>query len=71
MINPEKSFNIHEYIEIFLRRIWYILIPFVLIVIGAFVYAMTSPKEYRASTLVLVTPQKVPETVSNPSVRRL
>ncbi len=68
MINPEKSFNIHDYIEIFLRRIWYILIPFVLIVIGAFVYAMTSPKEYRASTLVLVTPQKVPEALVRPTV---
>ncbi len=31
MINPEKSFNIHDYIEIFLRRIWYIIIPFVIV----------------------------------------
>lgn len=61
MINPEKSFNIHDYIEILLRRIWYIVIPFVLIMTGAVLYALYTPKEYRASTLILVTPQKVPE----------
>jgi uncharacterized protein involved in exopolysaccharide biosynthesis len=56
MINPEKSFNIHDYIEIFLRRLWYIIIPLVVIMVGASIYALTSPKEYRASTLILVTP---------------
>jgi polysaccharide chain length determinant protein (PEP-CTERM system associated) len=68
MINPEKSFNIHDYIEIFLRRLWYIIIPFVVILSGAVIYAMTSPKIYRASTLVLVTPQKVPEALIRPTV---
>jgi len=57
MINPEKSFNIHDYIEIFLRRLWYIVIPFVVIMVGASIYALTSSKEYRASTLILVSPQ--------------
>ena len=61
MINSEKSFNIHDYIEIFLRRIWYIIIPFIVIIIGAVLYAYYTPKEYRATTLILVTPQKVPE----------
>ncbi len=68
MINPEKSFNIHDYIEIFLRRIWYVLIPFVLVLSGAIFYALTAPKEYRATTLILVTPQKVPEAFVRPTV---
>ncbi|MDI7259211.1 MAG: GNVR domain-containing protein [Thermodesulfobacteriota bacterium] len=68
MINPEKSFNIHDYYEIFLRRIWYIIIPFVIVLSGAVVYALYSPKEYRASTLILVTPQKVPEAFVRPTV---
>lgn len=68
MINPEKSFDIHDYIEIFWRRIWYIAIPFVLILSGAVIYAVTSPKEYRSATLVLVTPQKVPESFIRPTV---
>ena len=68
MINPEKSFNIHDYIEILLRRIWYIVIPFVIVLAGACIYAFTSHKEYRASTLILVTPQKVPEAFVRPTV---
>jgi polysaccharide chain length determinant protein (PEP-CTERM system associated) len=68
MINPNKPFNVHDYIEIFLRRIWYIVIPLVLVMIGAILYAYTSPKLYRASTLILVTPQKVPEAFVRPTV---
>jgi polysaccharide chain length determinant protein (PEP-CTERM system associated) len=68
MINPEKSFNVHDYIEIFLRRIWYIIIPFVIVIAGAAIYAFTAPKVYRASTLILVTPQKVPEAFVRPTV---
>ena len=61
MINTEKSLDIHDYTEIFLRRIWYIVIPFVVILAAASLYAFYLPKVYRATTLVLVTPQKVPE----------
>ena len=68
MINTEKSFSVHDYFEIFLRRIWYVIIPFVFILIGAAAYALLSPKEYRASTLILVTPQKVPEDYVRPTV---
>jgi polysaccharide chain length determinant protein (PEP-CTERM system associated) len=68
MINTEKSFDIHDYIEIFLRRIWYIVIPFTVIVAAAALYAFSLPKLYRATTLVLVTRQKVPESFVRPTV---
>jgi polysaccharide chain length determinant protein (PEP-CTERM system associated) len=68
MINPNKPFNIHDYIEIFLRRIWYIVIPLVVVMIGAVLYAYSSPKLYRASTLILITPQRVPEAFVRPTV---
>jgi protein tyrosine kinase modulator len=68
MINMEKSFNIHDYKEIFLRRIWYIVIPFVVILVAAILYAFSLPKMYRATTLILVTPQKVPDTFVRPTV---
>ncbi len=68
MINTEKSFDIHDYTEIFLRRIWYFVIPFVLIMTGAILYAFSLPKMYRATTLILVTPQKVPDTYVRPTV---
>jgi len=68
MINTEKSFDIHDYTEIFLRRIWYIVIPFTVIMAAAILYAFSLPKMYRATTLILVTPQKVPETFVRPTV---
>ena len=68
MINTEKSLDIHDYTEIFLRRIWYIVIPFAVILAAAFIYAFSLPKMYRATTLVLVTPQKVPEAFVRPTV---
>jgi len=68
MINTEKPFDIHDYTEIFLRRIWYILIPFTVIMVAAILYAFSLPKMYRATTLILVTPQKVPDTFVRPTV---
>jgi polysaccharide chain length determinant protein (PEP-CTERM system associated) len=68
MINTEKSLDIHDYTEIFLRRIWYIVIPFTVIMIAATLYAFYLPKMYRATTLVLVTRQKVPESFVRPTV---
>src|SRR3989339_899975 len=61
MINPAKTYTIDEYIEILYRRIWYIIIPFLLIVAGACGYAFFAPRQYKASTLILVSPQKIPE----------
>jgi polysaccharide chain length determinant protein (PEP-CTERM system associated) len=68
MINTEKSLDIHDYTEIFLRRIWYILIPFTVMLAAAALYAFYLPKMYRATTLILVTPQKVPESFIRPTV---
>src|SRR5512137_217493 len=62
MINPARSYNIDDYIEILRRRIWYLVIPFLVVMIGTVSYAMFAPRLYKSSTLVLVTPQKVPET---------
>ena len=68
MINPAKPFNLQDYLEVFLRRLRFFVIPFVAISIGAGIYAYRVPKEYRASTLILVTPQKVPEDFIRPTV---
>ncbi|RPH48451.1 MAG: hypothetical protein EHM85_17020 [Desulfobacteraceae bacterium] len=61
MINPARSYNLGDYIEIFRRRIWYFIIPFFVIMTGTVLYAAFAPRLYKASTLVLVSPQKVPE----------
>ena len=61
MINPAKNYTLDEYIEILRRRVWFIVVPFLLIAAGASIYAFAAPREYKASTLVLVSPQRVPE----------
>ena len=58
MINSQKSFSLHDYLDVFLRRIWYFLIPLVIILAGTVTYAVMAPKWYRSSTLVLVSPAK-------------
>jgi polysaccharide chain length determinant protein (PEP-CTERM system associated) len=61
MINPEKSYNMTDYLEILRRRIWFIVVPFIVVLLGVSIYVIFAPREYKASTLVLVTPQRVPE----------
>lgn len=61
MINSQKAFNSYEYIDIFLKRIWYFIIPVALVITGTVVYLLTAPEWYRSSTLVMVSPQKIPE----------
>lgn len=61
MINSEKTYTLSDYIEIARRRIWYIVVPFLLVMLGVSTYTIFAPREYKASTLVLVSPQRVPE----------
>ena len=68
MINPGRSYNINDYKEIFLRRKLYFVIPFILIFTAAILWAGFSPRKYQASTLVLVTPQRVPADLVRPTV---
>jgi uncharacterized protein involved in exopolysaccharide biosynthesis len=68
MINTARSYNIDDYKEILQRRIWYLVIPFLVIMICTVIYVIFAPRLYKASTLVLVTPQKVPESFVQPTV---
>jgi polysaccharide chain length determinant protein (PEP-CTERM system associated) len=68
MINPGRSYNVNDYKEIFLRRKLYFVIPFVLIFTAACLWAGFAPRKYQSSTLVLVTPQRVPTELVRPTV---
>ncbi len=68
MINSSRSYNIDDYMEILQRRIWYLIIPFLLVMVGTVLYAKFTPRIYKASTLIAVTPQKVPESFVHPTV---
>jgi len=72
----EKPFNIQEYTNIALRRKWYIIIPLLVCVFGAFGVYKYLPKVYKSITVILVQPQRVPEayvhtTVTEPITSRL
>lgn len=58
MINSQKSFNFYDYIDIFRKRIWYFIIPLVLVITGTALYVLAAPRWYRSSTLVLVSPRR-------------
>ena len=67
-INMEQSLNIKDYLRIALRRKWYLIIPFVIVTMATLAYAWYAPNIYRASTLILVEPQKVPSSYVEPTV---
>ena len=68
MPETEKPFDIGQYLEIALRRKWYIIIPLVCsLVISSGLYKY-QPKVYKATTLILVQPQRVPEAYVRPTV---
>jgi polysaccharide chain length determinant protein (PEP-CTERM system associated) len=68
MINPQKAFRMDDYVEILLRRIWYFIIPFLLIITSVSLYVVLAEKTYRATTLVSISPQRVPESFVRPTI---
>jgi polysaccharide chain length determinant protein (PEP-CTERM system associated) len=66
--NPEKLLTIHDYFEIGLRRKWYIIVPLVVSILISFGVCKYIPKVYRATTLILVQPQSIPENYVRPTI---
>jgi polysaccharide chain length determinant protein (PEP-CTERM system associated) len=56
-----ESFDLTKYWDMAVRRIWWITIPFLLIVLAGLAYLLAAPRIYEAKTLILVQPQRVPE----------
>ncbi|MGV8048747.1 MAG: GumC family protein [Anaerolineaceae bacterium] len=54
--------EIAPYVNLFLRRKWWIVFPFILSLIGGAGYLSVCPSMYRASTLILLEPQSIPES---------
>ena len=66
--------TLQDYIEMAKRRKWWIIIPFLLVMMGGYGVYNKLPKTYKATTLILVQPQKIPKdyvqsTVSSVSDR--
>ena len=68
MGNPGKFFDIQSYFKMGLRRKWYVVVPFTLSVVISFGAYKYMPKVYRASTVILVQAQRVPESYVRPTL---
>ena len=55
-----ESFDIKSYLDIALRRKYWVIIPFLLVILCGLGYTMTAAKVYEARTLILVQPQNIP-----------
>jgi len=68
MEKSSEGIKPEDIIEIFLRRRWWIIISFCLTMIVGICLAFMLPKYYKAETLVLIQPQKVPTNYVQPVV---
>ncbi len=63
-----EKIEIKPYFEIVSRRKWWIVIPFLLAILAGLVFYAASPRIYEAKTLILVEPQKIPDSYVRPVV---
>ena len=59
---PGKVYMPEDVLRAALYRRWWILIPLFVIGIGSMLYSFSQPKRYRSETLILVVPQRIPES---------
>ena len=57
----ESQLDIGYYVNLVLRRRWFVIIPLFMALIGGIILAVALPKKYEAETLILIEPQRVPD----------
>ena len=50
------------------RRVWFLLVPFLLALVLGWIYAQMQPDRYRATAVIQVTPPQLPTNVVRPMV---
>jgi len=65
---PGKKYTPEDVLVILRRRIWLVLVPFAIVSAATAVWARRLPDRYRSETLILVVPQRVPESYVRPTV---
>ena len=65
---PGKKYTPDDYVRILWRRRWLIAVPAVVIASATAVVSVFLPNWYRASTSILIIPQRVPENFVRPTV---
>ena len=64
----DQSQEILKYLDIAKKRKYWIVIPFLVSILGGLGFSLGLPKVYEAETLILVLPQKVPTRLVTPIV---
>ena len=59
---PGKKYTPEEILQMIWRRKWVILLPFLTIALSVGFWTRTLPNSYRSETMILVVPQRVPES---------
>ena len=59
---PGKQYKPEDWFQILRRRYWLVLVPFAIVAAATAVVARALPDKYRSDTLILVVPQRVPES---------
>ena len=59
---PGKKYTPEEILAILRKRVWWLLVPFAVVSASAGVVARLLPDLYQSDTLILVVPQRVPES---------
>ena len=59
---PGKKYKPEDFLLIAWRHKWLIVVPFVVVALGTVLYSRTLPDQYRSQTVILVIPQRVPES---------
>ena len=65
---PGKTYKPDDFVRIAWRRRWFIAIPVVVLASATAVVSMFLPNWYRASTSILIIPQRVPQNFVQPTV---
>ena len=58
---PKDSINLQYIKGAFFRRFWYIVLPFFVLSMVTVLYCIKAPRVYKAQTLILVEPQRMPQ----------
>ena len=59
---PGKKYTPEDVLDIANRRKWLIAVPFLVVSIGTAINARLTPNLYRSETVILVVPQRIPES---------
>jgi uncharacterized protein involved in exopolysaccharide biosynthesis len=65
---PGKKYTADEIVRILLRRKWLVLLPAVIGVAASVAVARRIAPMYRSETLIMVVPQRIPDTYVKPTV---